>query len=140
MACAGLRACHAQQPKLIQHWADPARENRVLFCQREAAETAVFLAEVAGRHGYTDWRVPLGEPNDEHNAGLPRVALKMATGTGKTGEWNGQRTRWLYVRYLDDFPAFPLSNSWTDIGGIQSRADPKSTSFKLPHERPNAAC
>jgi adenine-specific DNA-methyltransferase len=30
-----------------------------------------------------------------------------------------------YVRYLDDFPVFPLSNVWTDIGGIQSRSDPK---------------
>ena len=30
-----------------------------------------------------------------------------------------------YVRYHDDFPAFAISNSWTDIGGIQSRADPK---------------
>ncbi|MGH7745586.1 MAG: site-specific DNA-methyltransferase, partial [Candidatus Dormibacteria bacterium] len=30
-----------------------------------------------------------------------------------------------YVRYFDDFPAFPLTNSWADIGGIQSRADPK---------------
>jgi adenine-specific DNA-methyltransferase len=30
-----------------------------------------------------------------------------------------------YVRYHDDFPAFPLSNAWMDIGGIQSRADPK---------------
>ncbi|GAB7143900.1 BPTD_3080 family restriction endonuclease [Mycobacterium riyadhense] len=70
--------------KLMQHWADPRRENRVLFCQREAAETAIFLAEVAGRHGYSDWRVRLGEANDEHNAGLPRIAMKMATGSGKT--------------------------------------------------------
>jgi adenine-specific DNA-methyltransferase len=30
-----------------------------------------------------------------------------------------------YVRYLDDFPAFPLTNLWTDTAGIQSRADPK---------------
>ncbi|MGH3635383.1 MAG: DNA methyltransferase, partial [Mycobacterium sp.] len=30
-----------------------------------------------------------------------------------------------YVRYLEDFPAFAVSNSWVDIGGIQSRADPK---------------
>ncbi|MEB3070373.1 site-specific DNA-methyltransferase [[Mycobacterium] vasticus] len=30
-----------------------------------------------------------------------------------------------YVRYLEDFPAFAVSNSWTDIGGVQSRADPK---------------
>jgi type III restriction enzyme len=70
--------------KLLQHWADPDRENRVLFCQREAAETAIFLAEVAGRHGYTDWRRRLDEANADHNSGLPRVALKMATGSGKT--------------------------------------------------------
>ncbi|MGY1809993.1 BPTD_3080 family restriction endonuclease [Blastococcus sp. SYSU D00669] len=70
--------------KLLQHWADPTRENRVLFAQREAAETAIFLAEVAGRHGYADWRRQIDEANADHNSGLPRVALKMATGTGKT--------------------------------------------------------
>jgi len=70
--------------KLLLHWADPAREDRVLFCQREAAETAIFLAEVAGRDGFTDWRPRLAEHNAQHNAGLPRVALKMATGAGKT--------------------------------------------------------
>jgi type III restriction enzyme len=70
--------------KFLQYWADPSRENRVLFCQREAAETAIFLAEVAGRHGYGDWRRRLEPFNTEHNAGLPRVALKMATGAGKT--------------------------------------------------------
>jgi len=70
--------------KLLDHWADPTRENRVLYCQREAAETAVFLTEVAGRHGFTDWRRSLDAANDEHNAGLPRIALKMATGSGKT--------------------------------------------------------
>ncbi len=30
-----------------------------------------------------------------------------------------------YVRFIDDFPAFPISNVWDDIGGIQSRSDPK---------------
>lgn len=30
-----------------------------------------------------------------------------------------------YVRYLDDFPAMPLANNWTDVGGVQSRSDPK---------------
>jgi type III restriction enzyme len=70
--------------KLLQHWANPDRENRVLFCQREAAETAIFLAEVAGRHGYTDWRRRVDDENTAHNSGLPRLALKMATGSGKT--------------------------------------------------------
>ena len=30
-----------------------------------------------------------------------------------------------FVRYLDDFPATPLTTAWTDIGGVQSRTDPK---------------
>jgi len=30
-----------------------------------------------------------------------------------------------YVRFHDDFPAYPLTNTWMDIGGIQSRSDPK---------------
>ena len=70
--------------KLLQHWADPDRENRVLFCQREAAETAIYLTEVAGRHGFTDWRRRVEPENEAHNDGLPRLAMKMATGTGKT--------------------------------------------------------
>ena len=70
--------------KLLQHWADETKENRVLFCQREAAETAIFLAEVAGRDNYIDWRPRIDAENQTHNSGLPRVALKMATGSGKT--------------------------------------------------------
>ena len=30
-----------------------------------------------------------------------------------------------YVRFLDDFGAMTEANLWTDIGGVQSRADPK---------------
>ncbi|MGI8492251.1 MAG: BPTD_3080 family restriction endonuclease [Acidimicrobiales bacterium] len=72
--------------KLLSYWAasPPVRDDPVLFCQREAAETAVFLAEVAGRHGTADYRSRLGPENRLHNDGLPRVGLKMATGAGKT--------------------------------------------------------
>jgi type III restriction enzyme len=72
--------------KLLEHWAagPPEREDRMLFCQREAAETAIYLAEVAGRHGEPDFRTRLDEQNTVHNDGLPRVGLKMATGSGKT--------------------------------------------------------
>jgi type III restriction enzyme len=70
--------------KLLQHWAHEARENRVMFCQREAAETAIFLAEVAGRGRWPDFRKRIEPFNQTENAGLPRVALKMATGAGKT--------------------------------------------------------
>jgi adenine-specific DNA-methyltransferase len=30
-----------------------------------------------------------------------------------------------YVRFLDDFPVYPLANIWTDIGGIQNRSEGK---------------
>jgi type III restriction enzyme len=71
--------------KLLSHWvAGSHRDDPVFFCQREAAETAIFLAEVAGRHGTADYRRRLEPVNAEHNSGLPRVGLKMATGTGKT--------------------------------------------------------
>lgn len=30
-----------------------------------------------------------------------------------------------YVRFIADFPAYPINNTWMDVGGIQSRADPK---------------
>ena len=30
-----------------------------------------------------------------------------------------------YIRYIDDFSAYPLGNVWSDVGGIQSRSDPK---------------
>ncbi|MEQ6897826.1 DEAD/DEAH box helicase family protein [Microbacterium sp. KR10-403] len=70
--------------KLLLHWADDTREDRILFGQRDAAETAIFLTEVAGRGNYHDWRRALEQTNEEYNAGLPRFALKMATGAGKT--------------------------------------------------------
>ncbi len=39
---------------------------------------------MAGRHGYRDHQSRLDGPNQLHNLGLPRVGLKMATGSGKT--------------------------------------------------------
>jgi type III restriction enzyme len=72
--------------KLLAHWraVPPTRDDPVFFCQREAAETAIFLAEVAGRHGTPDFRRRMDAENELHNDGLPRVGLKMATGSGKT--------------------------------------------------------
>ena len=70
--------------KLLLHWADPGREDLMLFCQREAAETAIYVAEVAGRHGEPDFRTRIDPENSLHNAGLPRIGIKMATGSGKT--------------------------------------------------------
>ncbi len=72
--------------KLLEHWAGTggSREDRMLFCQREAAETAIYLVEVSGRKGEPDIRSRVRDANQVHNEGLPRTALKMATGSGKT--------------------------------------------------------
>jgi type III restriction enzyme len=70
--------------RLLEHWSDPNRENRVMFCQREAAETAIYLAEAALKDGQAWFAGQLAETNVIFNAALPRVALKMATGSGKT--------------------------------------------------------
>jgi len=69
---------------LLEHWNDPERADPVLFCQREAAETAIYVAEAAARSGDVWIRNLLDAANAEHNNGLPRLALKMATGSGKT--------------------------------------------------------
>ncbi|MBZ8134390.1 BPTD_3080 family restriction endonuclease [Afifella sp. IM 167] len=79
---------------LLRHWRalqeDVSRSIRPFFCQLEAVETAIWLAEVApksGRRGrrYLDW---LKEANASATAAdgpaLFRVALKLATGAGKT--------------------------------------------------------
>ncbi|HET9898456.1 MAG TPA: DEAD/DEAH box helicase family protein [Streptosporangiaceae bacterium] len=70
--------------RLLEYWTDPERDNPVLFCQLEAAETAIYLAEAAQKAGDAWIRNGLDARNEEHNAKLNRVALKMATGSGKT--------------------------------------------------------
>jgi type III restriction enzyme len=70
--------------RLLDHWANPARERRLFFCQREAVETAIYITEVAAKYGDAWIENHLRVRNAEHNAGLPRLAMKMATGSGKT--------------------------------------------------------
>jgi type III restriction enzyme len=70
--------------RLLEYWTDSERDNPMLFCQLEAAETAIYLAEAAQKAGDAWIRNGLDLQNEEHNARLNRIALKMATGAGKT--------------------------------------------------------
>ena len=65
-------------------WTDPNREKKLFFCQTEALETAIYITEVAKKHGDTWIENAIREANDTSNPGLPRTAFKMATGSGKT--------------------------------------------------------
>ena len=73
--------------RLLQHWRSHRfAEYRPFFCQIEAMETLIWLTEVApsrGRQGRV-FLDHLTGANEQANPGLPRLALKLATGAGKT--------------------------------------------------------
>jgi type III restriction enzyme len=70
--------------RLLTYWNDPDRVRKLFFCQVEALETAIYITEVAKRYGDAWIENDLRAANDASNPGLPRMALKMATGAGKT--------------------------------------------------------
>ena len=70
--------------RLLEYWQRPDRDRRLFFAQLEAAETAIYLLEVAEKAG-DQWMLnKLREDAAELNAGMLRIAFKMATGSGKT--------------------------------------------------------
>jgi type III restriction enzyme len=72
--------------RLLQHWRSHDFTGvRPFFCQIEATEVAIWLTEVA--HKSTEGRQllkHLDDANTAANPGLHRLALKLATGAGKT--------------------------------------------------------
>ena len=80
----GYRGVTRTTRRLLEYWQSPDRERKFFFCQIEAAETAIYLAEAASRSG-DDWiENQLRDHAREWNEGLYRIAFKMATGSGKT--------------------------------------------------------
>ena len=73
----GYRDVTPTTRRLLEYWTDPDRENPILFAQLEAAETAIYLAEAAQKAGDTWIRNGLDLQNEEHNAGLNRIALSL---------------------------------------------------------------
>ncbi len=73
--------------RLLQHWRHHKFSDiRPFFCQVEAVEVAIWLTEVAPKLGnkakvFLDH---LENANEDSNPGLMRLALKLATGAGKT--------------------------------------------------------
>jgi len=74
--------------QLLNHWNNPERERKLFFCQREAAETLIWLVESspAERQGVIiDKDIP-NDPESQEKGykALTRYAVKMATASGKT--------------------------------------------------------
>ncbi len=73
--------------RLLQYWRHHEFSSiRPFFCQVEAVETAIWLTEVAPQIGKNGERFleHLASSNNDANPELMRLALKLATGAGKT--------------------------------------------------------
>jgi type III restriction enzyme len=72
--------------RLLQHWRQHQFSGvRPFFCQVEAAETAIWLTEVAPQSNRGKRLLDhLAAANKDANPELIRLALKLATGAGKT--------------------------------------------------------
>lgn len=72
--------------RLLAHWRHYNFENtRPFFCQIEAIETVIWLTEVArNEKRYAKFWEHVRGANEQANPELLRIAMKMATGSGKT--------------------------------------------------------
>ena len=73
--------------RLLDHWRRHRFSSiRPFFCQIEAVETVIWLTEVAPKIGKTGTRFleHIANANNDANPELVRLALKLATGAGKT--------------------------------------------------------
>ena len=73
--------------RLLRHWRSHRfGDIRPFFCQVEAVETAIWLTEVAPTLGKEGRRFldQIDAASEQANPGLARLALKLATGAGKT--------------------------------------------------------
>ena len=82
----GFKGSRAQ--KLLARWeeeaSDPHGDTRAYFCQREAVETIMWYLREHQDEPLRKIRGRLREINADWNEGLNRIAVKMATGAGKT--------------------------------------------------------
>lgn len=71
--------------RLLRHWRETSRDRPLFFCQVEAAETIIWLTEVAPKNkAYEEFAVAAAKHSEAANPGLFRLAMKLATGAGKT--------------------------------------------------------
>ena len=76
----------AETARLLKHWRHFEFPGiRPFFCQVEAVETVIWLTEVAPHTAVgRSLRDRIAAASEQANPGVDRLALKMATGSGKT--------------------------------------------------------
>ena len=81
--------------KLLQHWTDPDRENKLFFCQIEALETLIYLTEAARKVG-DNWMITGFERPT-------RVESRAHTHRDEDGDRDGLQRRGLVPWVVSDF-------------------------------------
>ncbi|MDE0269561.1 MAG: DEAD/DEAH box helicase family protein [Acidimicrobiaceae bacterium] len=82
----GYPGATAATRQLLHHWRSEANDPRLFFAQVEAAETLIWLTEADARRyrALAEIRQELSDDNRGYNDGIDRLAVRMATGSGKT--------------------------------------------------------
>lgn len=136
----GYKGASRMSRRLLEHWSRDARsERRPFFCQIDAIETLVWLCEalpslaVGGGVGGPAPQQPLLKAlklvNKEWNDSVPRLAVKMATGTGKT--WvMAMIILWQALRTKDRIDILVLTPNLT-VRDRLSELDPRLSDMSL---------
>jgi type III restriction enzyme len=73
--------------RLIAYWTDPNREKKLFFCQNEALETAIYIAEVAKKYGDSWVENATREANDTSNPGCLEQRLRWPPAPARPSSW-----------------------------------------------------
>ncbi len=95
----------------------PVEPTRLATSADLTSQGASVNSEQTFKFRESDWTPPAGLHWKTTVTGLSRVARAERV------IHEGQSIR--YVRFMDDFLIYPRTNVWLDVGGVQSRTDPK---------------
>jgi adenine-specific DNA-methyltransferase len=102
----------------------PGHEGRL---ERDTIRGAFSLSDLTSSHEYSLGKEQIAfegaayHPGKRYWSTSPGGVMRL----GRAGRLMPENTRIRYKRFLEDYPAVPINNAWTDIGGVQSRIDEK---------------
>lgn len=107
-----------------------------MLSDSELANTDIFRLDAITSQGFRQLTsVPFFFRDREYDTGKDKnwkTTLDGMERLARTDRIEPSASSLNYVRFLDDFPVSELTSLWDDIGGIQSRADPKIYVVQTP--------